>query len=163
MQESASVTDPILKPLERQAWLAFLDAQASLLRRLEADLVAEHHITLAEYDVLAQLEAAEGGRLRMTDLSERVRLSRSGITRLVDRMVDLGLVERVSCPSDRRGTFAALTAAGRTRLGEAAPVHLRGVHEFFTRHLSDDQLREIASALGPLGAGMRGHDPAPGC
>jgi DNA-binding MarR family transcriptional regulator len=157
------VSKSVLSPTERRAWLAFLDAQAALLRHLEADLVAQQHLTLAEFDVLAQLENAPRGRLRMTDLSERVRLSRSGITRLVDRMVESGLVERVSCPSDRRGMFAALTTDGRRRLQQAAPIHLRGVHDYFTGHLSAQQLHAITSALEPVGSGMRGHDPTPDC
>ena len=152
-----------LEPAEQRAWLAFLDAQASLLRRLEADLVTEQHLTLAEFDVLAQLEASPGGRLRMSDLSERVRLSPSGLTRLVDRMVESGLLERASCPSDRRGTFAALTAAGRRRLLEAAPVHLRGIREYFSRRLSGRQLRDLARALEPLAAGRSGRETQPGC
>jgi len=97
-----------LKPDQRRAWRAFLDAQASILRRLEAELVAEEGMTLAEYDVLFQLAVAGDRRLRMTELSERVRLSRSGLTRLVDRLVETGLVIRGHCESDRRGTFAVL-------------------------------------------------------
>jgi len=98
-----------LKPAELRAWRAFLDAQAILLRRLEAELVAGEGMTLAEFDVLAQLGLASDGRLRMTELSERVRLSRSGITRLVDRLVRAGLVKRGNCATDRRGTWAILT------------------------------------------------------
>jgi len=82
---------PQLKPEELRAWRAFLDAQASILRRLEAELVSEERLTLAEYDVLFQLGVAADRRLRMTELSERVRLSRSGLTRLVDRLVKAGL------------------------------------------------------------------------
>ena len=151
-----------LDPQERRAWLAFLNAQASLLRRLEADLQAEQHLTLAEFDVLAQLDAARG-QLRMTDLSERVRLSPSGLTRLVDRMEQSGLLGRVSCPSDRRGMFAALTAAGRRRLNEATPIHLRGVRDYFIKHLSRRQLREITGALEPLGSGGRAHGSESDC
>src|SRR5207253_6178 len=116
-----------LKPSELRAWRAFLDAQATLLRRLEAELVAGEGMTLAEFDVLAQLWVARDGRLRMTELAERVRLSRSGITRLVDRLVRAGLVKRGNCATDRRGTWAVLTPAGNARLRRARPLHLRGV------------------------------------
>jgi DNA-binding MarR family transcriptional regulator len=140
-----------LKPAEDRAWRAFLDAQAALLRQLEAELVEKEGMTLAEYDVLIQLGVAPGERLRMTDLSERVRLSRSGLTRLVDRLVKGGLVKRGRCASDRRGTFAILTPAGKARLGRARPVHLRGIREHFGTRLSTAQLSAVAEALEPLG------------
>ena len=143
-----------LKPAELRAWRAFLDAQASLLRRLGADLVREEDITLAEYDVLVQLSFAPDGRLRMSELSERVRLSPSGLTRLVDRMAQGGLVKRGRCASDRRGTNAILTAAGKARLRRASPVHLKGIREHFSKHLSPAQLEAIAEALEPLGRDM---------
>src|SRR5436853_4691798 len=133
-----------LKPSELRAWRAFLDAQATLLRRLEAELVAGEGMTLAEFDVLAQLWVARDGRLRMTELAERVRLSRSGITRLVDRLVRAGLVKRGRCATDRRGTWAILTPAGTARVRQARPVHLRGVREHFSGQLSAAQLAAVA-------------------
>ncbi len=93
------------------------------------------------YDVLVQLVEADGGRLRMQDLADRVVFSRSGLTRLVDRMVSEGLVTRERCDDDRRGTFASITAAGRARLRQASGVHLRGVAEHFARHLSPARAR----------------------
>jgi DNA-binding MarR family transcriptional regulator len=145
---------PKLKPAEMRAWRAFLDAQASLMRRLGADLIKEEDMTLPEYDVLVQLRFAPDGRLRMNDLSDRVRLSPSGLTRLVDRLVQGGLVKRGRCASDRRGSFAILTAAGNTRLRRASPVHLRGIREHFSKHLSPAQLEAVAEALEPLGRDM---------
>src|SRR2546426_2848936 len=142
-----------LKPAELRAWRAFLDAQASLLRRLEAELVAGEGMTLAEFDVLVQLWAAPKGRLRMSDLSERVRLSPSGITRLVDRLVRAGLVKRGNCATDRRGTWAILTPEGNARLRPARPLHLRGVRQHFARRLSAAQLDGPADALEPLTIG----------
>jgi len=135
---------------ELRAWTAFLNAQASLLRRLEAELIESEDMTLAEFDVLIQLAVAPGRRLRMTELSDRVRLSHSGVTRLVDRLTLAGLVERTRCDSDRRGTFATLTAAGKARLRRARPVHLRGVREHFGKRLSAAQLSAVAEALEPL-------------
>jgi DNA-binding MarR family transcriptional regulator len=143
-----------LKPAEMRAWRAFLDAQASLLRRLGADLVREQDITLAEYDVLVQLSFAPDGRLRMTELSDRVRLSPSGLTRLVDRLVHSGLVKRGRCASDRRGSYAILTSAGKARLRRASPVHLKGIREHFSKRLSPTQLVAVAEALEPLGRDM---------
>ena len=143
-----------IKPEGMRAWRAFLDAQASILRHLEAELLAEEGMTLAEYDVLFQLAVASERRLRMTELSERVRLSRSGLTRLVDRLVEAGLLTRGHCQSDRRGTFAVLTPSGVDRVRRARPVHLRGVGRHFVERLSPDQLAAVAEALEPLGEDM---------
>ncbi|MDQ6713893.1 MAG: MarR family transcriptional regulator [Candidatus Dormibacteraeota bacterium] len=139
-----------LKNTELRAWAAFLNAQASLLRRLEAELIEKEDMTLAEFDVLIQLAMAPDRRLRMTELSDRVRLSHSGVTRLVDRLAQAGLVRRARCDSDRRGMFATLTAAGRARLKHAEPVHLRGIREHFAKRLSPAQLSAVADALEPL-------------
>src|SRR2546425_10829564 len=116
---------------ELRAWTAFLNAQASLLRRLEAELIESEDMTLAEFDVLIQLAMAPDRRLRMTELSDRVRLSHSGVTRLVDRLTQAGLVKRARCDSDRRGTFATLTAARRGPRRRAEPTPLRGVRGHF--------------------------------
>src|ERR1700737_1658608 len=115
-----------LKAAEMRAWTAFLNAQASLLRQLEAELIEKEDMTLAEFDVLIQLAMAGDRRLRMTELSDRVRLSHSGVTRLVDRLAQAGLVERTRCDSDRRGPFATLTAAASARLGRAPAGPPRG-------------------------------------
>src|ERR1700737_3434273 len=115
-----------LKPAELRAWAAFLDAQAALLRQLESELIEKEDMTLAEFDVLIQLGMAPDRRLRMTELSDRVRLSHSGVTRLVARLAQAGLVERARCDSDRRGTLATLTAGGRARLGRAPAGPPRG-------------------------------------
>ncbi len=139
-----------LNGAEMRAWTAFLNAQASLLRQLEAELVEREGMTLAEFDVLIQLGVAPDRRLRMTELSDRVRLSHSGVTRLVDRMAQAGLVKRTRCDSDGRGTFATLTAAGKARLRRAQPVHLRGIREHFGKRLSAAQLSAVAEALEPL-------------
>lgn len=136
-----------LKPAEFRAWRAFLNAQATLMRRLEAELVASEGMTLPEFDVLVQLQFAPEQRLQMNELSDRVRLSPSGITRLVDRLAQAGLVERGPCESDRRVTWAILTSSGRARLRRASPVHLRGVKEHFARRLSPAQLDVLADAL----------------
>src|SRR2546422_10171088 len=111
---------------ELRAWSAFLNAQATLLRRLEAELVESEDMTLAEFDVLIQLGMAPDRRLRMTELSDRVRLSHSGVTRLVDRLPQAGLGKRARCDSDRRGALAALSAARPARPRRAAPIQLRG-------------------------------------
>jgi DNA-binding MarR family transcriptional regulator len=132
------------------AWTSFLRAHARVMRELERELQAEQRMALTDYDVLVQLAQADDRRLRMSELADRLLLSRSGVTRLVDRLTADGLVERASCESDRRGQWAALTDAGIARLREAAPVHLRGVAEHFLDRLSSDELRALERMLRPV-------------
>lgn len=147
--------DPVAgsaEPLSDQqfeAWKAFLRAHAAVMRVLDDELEAEQGIPLTYFDVLIQLWRA-GGRLRMSDLADAVLLSRSGITRLVDRMGRDGLVRREPCPTDRRALYAVLTPEGKTALQKALPVHLRGVAEHFARHLSDREAKTLSAALGRL-------------
>ena len=147
---------------ELGAWRSFLRAHAQITRKLEAELVAEHDLPLPSYDVLLQLAESPGRRLRMTELADRVLLSRSGLTRLVDRLEREGLVERASCPNDARGTHAVLTDAGLGRLRRAAPTHLRGVAEHVTSRLDADELVELKRLMLKL---MTEHGPLPegGC
>jgi DNA-binding MarR family transcriptional regulator len=132
------------------AWRAFLLAHARVMRALERELQDEQHLALTDYDVLVQLGTAEERRLRMSDLADRLLLSRSGATRLVDRLVADGLVERVSCESDRRGQWAQLTDTGLARLRAATPTHLRGVAEHFVDRLAPDELAALERALSRL-------------
>ena len=136
------------------AWSTFLRAHARVVRELERELQADQDLALTDYDVLVQLAAAAERRLRMSELADRLLLSRSGVTRLVDRLVADGLVERVSCESDRRGQWAALTDAGHDRLRRAAPTHLRGVATHFLDRLSADDLASLERMLaGVVDAG----------
>lgn len=137
-----------LSHVEMDAWRSFLRAHARVTRVLDAELTAECDLSLGTYEVLVHLTEAPDRRLRMTELAERVMLSRSGLTRLVDRMEREGLLRRESCPSDLRGTNAVLTDAGYARLRAAAPVHLRGVREHVVDRLTPDELETIAEALG---------------
>jgi DNA-binding MarR family transcriptional regulator len=135
------------------AWRLFLRAHAHLSRVLEGELLAAHHLPLPSYDVLVQLAEAPGRRLRMTELADRVLLSRSGLTRLVDRLEKDGLVERQACPGDARGTHAVLTEAGLARLREASPTHLRGIQQHVTDVLSAEELDELGRLMAKLLAG----------
>jgi DNA-binding MarR family transcriptional regulator len=126
------------------AWRAFLTAHATVIRQLEAELEAEESLALSDFDVLVQLHLA-GGVLRMRDLAESVLLSRSGMTRRVDRLEAAGYVSRMACETDRRGSFAHLTDAGRERLERALPVHVRGIAEHFLAPLDDAELAAIRS------------------
>ena len=136
---------------ELRAWRTFLRAHAAATRVLEAELESAEGLPLASYDVLVQLAEAPESALRMSDLAAAVLLSRSGLTRLVDRLAADGLVERRACPSDARGTLAVLTTAGRDRLRAASPTHLRGVHEHFTSKFSDSELETLATLLARVG------------
>lgn len=129
-------------------WRTFLGAHAQVLGELERDLTAEASISLPWYDVLLQLVEAPEHRLRMSELADRVLLSKSGLTRLIDRLQAEGLVRREPSPDDARGTFTIVTDAGYRRLRDAAPTHLRGVQQHWLAHFSDDELRQLGELLG---------------
>jgi DNA-binding MarR family transcriptional regulator len=138
--------------LSMRAWRSFLEAHARVTTLLEDDLVRAKGLPLAWYDVLVQLEEAEGHRLRMTELARRVLISKSGLTRLVDRMAAAGLVTRSLATEDRRGRWVELTPAGFERLRDAAPLHLRGVRQYFTGELDDQSAGVLAEVLGRVAA-----------
>src|SRR6266516_1614932 len=140
------ITEELPSKRGLEAWTSFLQAHASLMRQLEADLEKHTGLALADFDVLAQLANA-GGELRMTELADRALISRSGMTRRVARLVDEGLVRRANVDADRRGVVVALTDAGVARLTETAPVHLRGVSELFVAHLDEQELALLKNAL----------------
>ena len=135
---------PGLRGLE--AWQALLRAHATLVRQLERDLEKETGLALADFDVLAQLALA-GGELRMTELADRALISRSGMTRRVARLVDVGLVRRANADADARGVVVALTDSGMARLAETAPVHARGIAKLFVAKLNDQELAALEGAL----------------
>jgi DNA-binding MarR family transcriptional regulator len=131
-------------------WRQFLRAHAMIMRRLEADLTAAHQLPLATYDVLVQLVEAPDQRLRMTELADRVLLSRSGLTRLVDRLERQGLVRREPSPMDARGFYAVLTDAGFDRLRSATGTHLRGVNEYVVSRLTSAELAQLGHLCAKL-------------
>jgi DNA-binding MarR family transcriptional regulator len=125
---------------ELRAWRGMLRVHATLTKALDAELEAAHGLPLSSYEVLMHLSDAEGQRMRMSDLAAMVILSRSGLTRLVDRLEREGLIARESCPSDARGSFATLTPAGQRRLDAARATHLAGVRSMFVDHFSPEEL-----------------------
>jgi DNA-binding MarR family transcriptional regulator len=131
------------------AWRAFLTAHATIIRRLEAELEADESLALSDLDVLIQLHRA-GGTLRMRDLAERALLSRSGMTRRVDRLEAEGYIVRTACATDRRGSFAQLTDAGRDRLISALPCHVRGIETHFVAKLSPAELEMVHASLSKV-------------
>jgi DNA-binding MarR family transcriptional regulator len=130
-----------------RAWRAFLVAHARVTDTLATELEAETKLPLTWYDVLVQLSEADENKLRMQDLARAVLLSKSGLTRLVDRMASEGLVTREPCLDDRRGTFVCLSPAGRNRLDGASPTHLRGIAEHFTSYLTEAEAKTLHALL----------------
>jgi DNA-binding MarR family transcriptional regulator len=129
---------------ELRAWRGLLRAHACLAKRLDAELEQAHRLPLSSYEVLHHLQEASGGRMRMCDLAEQAQLSRSGLTRLVDRLERDGLLERCSCTHDARGSYACLTDSGRERLEEARSTHLAVVREHFFSRFSESELSTLA-------------------
>jgi DNA-binding MarR family transcriptional regulator len=129
---------------ELGAWRGMLRVHTALVRALDAELAAAHDLPLSSYDVLTTLESAPGRKRRMAELADSVLLSRSGMTRLVDRLVEAKLIERDTCTDDGRGTYARLTDKGAEVLATARPTHLDGVRERFLRHFDEDELVMLA-------------------
>jgi DNA-binding MarR family transcriptional regulator len=125
------------------AWRGLLRVHASVLKRLDAALEAAHGIQLSSYEVLTQLAEAPDHRMRMCDLAESVQLSRSGVSRLVDRLEKDGLLQRCACSADARGQYACLTPAGLQLLQAARPTHLSGIRSCFLAQFAEDELRQL--------------------
>jgi DNA-binding MarR family transcriptional regulator len=144
-----SARDPRLS-----AWRSLLTAHARLVDRLDQDLRAGAGMSLADYSALLQLAEAPQRRLRMSQLAEGVFLTRSGVTRLIDRLQAEGLVTRSQCPSDGRGAEAVLTEAGLERLRSASPTHLRGISTHFLDRVDEDDLEALARMMAAVTAGL---------
>jgi DNA-binding MarR family transcriptional regulator len=136
-----------LSDRELRAWQALMHSHHQVTRKLDAELRAEHGLSMPAYDVLLRLARAPERRLGMTELAERVLMSPSGLTRVVDRLVADGLVSRGRSERDARVMLVQLTDAGRRLLRTAALTHLRGIREHFTGRLSAAQLDGVADAL----------------
>ncbi len=135
------------------AWRALLNAHAAAVAAIERELAADDLVPLTWYDVLVALWEAPGRRLRLNELARAVVLSRSGLTRLVDRLERAGLLSREPCPEDRRGAFAVLTREGEAALRRAWPVYARGIDRHFGRFLDDGEAPVVAAALDRVAAG----------
>jgi DNA-binding MarR family transcriptional regulator len=151
-----SPRDPRLEP-----WRSFLSAHARVTRRLDEELRAEHDLSLAEYDALLTIADSPERRVRMRQLADRVILSKSGVTRLIDRLVMDGLVERKACANDARGAEAVLTADGLDRLRQASRTHLRGISEHFLAAVDEADLPTIERSMQAVAehAGPGGDTP----
>jgi DNA-binding MarR family transcriptional regulator len=145
-----------------RAWVALLRAYATTTRALSAELVAEHGLTINDYEALLRLSWAEDRRMRRVDLAAALLLTASGVTRLLDGLEDAGLVERATCASDRRVVYAVLTDAGRAKLAEASESHLTAVRALFEERFTEEDLAQLAGLLErlPGGEGAAGEDCA---
>lgn len=138
-----------------EVWRAFLAAHAAVIERIERDLAREDMLPLGHYDVLRALSEAPEHQLRMNELARAVVLSRSGLTRLVDRLEKVGLLRRERCDDDRRGCYAVLTEEGLEAMLRSWPVYAGGISEHFGRHLDDDEAATLTEALGRVLAAAR--------
>jgi DNA-binding MarR family transcriptional regulator len=159
---SSAVQANQLNGPELRAWRGMLRAHAALTKALDADLDAAHDLPLSSYEVLMYLNDAEGRQMRMRDLAASVILSRSGLTRLADRLEREGLLRRESCSDDARGAFAVLTPAGVEMLATARTTHLAGVRSLFLQHFSDDELDVLGDAWDRVVPGSASA-PGPTC
>ena len=141
----------LLGQVELEAWRGMLNAHATLVRKLDAELEDQHGLSLSAYEVLLLLHEAPDRRLRMSELAESALLSVSGMTRLVDRLVRAGLVSRAPCPDDGRVTWVLPTRAGTALFGAARATHLRGVRARFLDHFDEPDLRRLGDYWRRLG------------
>lgn len=143
-------TAGLLDPEELEAWRGMLRAHAELTKALDVELSREHKLPLSSYEVLLHLADAPDGRMRMSELADSVLLSRSGLTRLVDRLEREGLLTRTRCKDDARGFFAQITPQGRRLFGAARRTHLEGVRNLFLSRFSRGELRTLGELWAKL-------------
>ncbi|MGH3415274.1 MAG: MarR family winged helix-turn-helix transcriptional regulator [Actinocrinis sp.] len=151
-----------LDDAEQRTWRAWLEVMRLLPAQLEDRLHARHDLNLTDYQVLVELSESEEGRLRMTELSNRTSLSKSRLSHQIGRMEKGGLVERQDCPSDRRGSFAAITDQGWALLRSAAPAHVDDVRELFMDLMSPEEIAVVGSAMEIIAGKLR-QSPGLGC
>jgi DNA-binding MarR family transcriptional regulator len=151
------LTEQAIQPAV-QAWTRLLRAYISTTRALSAELQEGHGLTLNDYEALLVLSRAEGGRLKRVELARSLMLTPSGITRLLQGLEDAGLVERASCASDLRITYAQLTDAGREKLEAASSDHIASIHALFEQHFARDEIDALAEILGKLPGIAEGDD-----
>jgi DNA-binding MarR family transcriptional regulator len=132
------------------AWPTFLKAHSNIIKALEREMEEDQHLPLNWFDVLAWLSHAPDGRLRMQVLADSIYLSNSGLTRLLDRMAAAGLVERQTCPDDRRGWYAVITTQGRRAFESAFPRHTQAVEKYFLNCFTEDEAEVLQSLLARL-------------
>ena len=153
---TSSETIQLLTQRELHAWRGLLRIHSRLVKALDAELESTHGLAVTSYEVLMYLADSPDGRMRMHDLAASVLLSRSGLTRLVDRLEREGLIKRESCETDARGSFAVLTEPGREKLNAARRTHLDGVRRHFLEHLSPQELDHLGELWDKVLPGVHG-------
>jgi DNA-binding MarR family transcriptional regulator len=153
MATASTPVAPRLSPAELAAWRGFLRAHALLVRELDCELEEAHGLPLVSYDLLVRLEKAPDHKMRMRELADQLMLSRSGLTRLVDRLVRDELIRRSTCSADARGAYAVLTPKGKRALQAARPLHLDGVRRRFLDHFEEQELAQLTQVWERLTAG----------
>jgi DNA-binding MarR family transcriptional regulator len=132
------------------AFIRLLRGHAATTRALSAELQTDFGLTINDYEALLRLSHAEDGRMRRIDLANELLLTASGVTRLLDGLERAGYVEKASCASDARVTYAALTAVGRRRFEEASRAHVAAIRKLFGELYDDEELATLARLLGRL-------------
>ncbi len=148
-------TSSLLDGASLEAWRGYLQSHASIVRELDASLIAEHGMTTRDYEVLLYLAQDPERRLPMSALAERTMLTRSGITRLVDGLVGSGMVQRMSCPNDARVSYAQLTETGYEKLRQAGCTHVGSIRRLFCEHFTPEELEQLAEFLSRLPGARR--------
>ena len=145
-----TVTESRLEGPALDAWRSYLQSHASIMRVLDAELVAEHGMTTRDYEVLLYLAQAPDRKMAMSALAEQTMLTRSGITRLIDGLVTSGLIERVACARDARVSYAFLTDAGYEKLRGAGCAHVQSINRLFLEHFTPEEVEQLAALLSRL-------------
>jgi DNA-binding MarR family transcriptional regulator len=133
-----------------EAWVNLLRGQSAAIRVINAQLVADHQLTINDFECMLLLARAEDRRLRRVDLAEQLILTASGVTRLLDGLEKEGWVDRAACASDRRVTYAVLTDEGLRKLREASETHVADLRTFFETRYSSEELEQLAALLSRL-------------
>ncbi|MCC3770862.1 MarR family winged helix-turn-helix transcriptional regulator [Streptomyces sp. UNOC14_S4] len=136
-----------------EAWRALLLAHNTAVRAIESDVQREGRVPLTWYDVLLELKAAGEHGLRMQEVAERVVLSRTRVSRLVDEMVRVGLVRKEADAADKRVVWAVITEDGREALRATAPAYMRGIRRHFSAYLTEEETEVVAEALTKVARG----------
>jgi len=141
-----------------EAFVRLVRGHSAVTRALNAQLVADHGLTINDYEALLHLARAEDRRMRRVDLAERLILTASGVTRLLDGLEEAGYVDRAACASDRRVTYAVLTESGLAKLREASKSHVADIREIFETRFNAEELDQLVALLDrlPLAADAAG-------
>ena len=148
----------LVVPPAVRAWTRLLRAHATTTRLLNSELLADHGLTINDFEALYVLSRADGGRLKRVELARRLVLTPSGVTRLLEGLERARLVERVACPTDLRVAYAQITDAGRERLETASCSHVSSIRTLLENHLSEEEIESLGELLGKLPGVLDGSD-----